>query len=348
MPNITDRVFVYGTLLRGEERSGFMEGCELTTTLSVPGRLYDTGRGYPAAVFDTDGKDMVHGELYKMEDAENKIAELDSIEGTESGLFHRVELNYGGVRFYCYEPGSLLEGCVREENHIRSGSWRNSSSLAVTDPVAFAVNFENGMEKVYKKLPEEDGEEAIYIKGSVPLLITAPHATAHVRMKKLKRQEFYTGALGVLLHSLTGCHVLYTNCQSGADPNYYDESPFKTRLAKVVCNQDIRLLIDIHGTGAEREHDIFPGVGECNEFLLGNEHYLELIERAAENCGIELGGLDVFPAARQMTVAKFAARSLGIPAIQLEINRALRRPSSDPVAFGRLLNFLRNFLECAT
>jgi len=345
---MTDRVFVYGTLQRGEERSRFMEGCVLTTTFSVLGRLYHTGRGYPAAVFDSDSKGMVHGELYKMQDAENKIAELDKVEGTESGLFRRVELDYGGVSFYCYEPGTLLDGCVREENLIRSGSWRESSSLAVTDPVAFAVNFENGMEKVYKKLPAVHGEEAIYIKGCTPLLITAPHATAHVRMNKLKRQEFYTGALGVLLHSLTGCHVLYTNCQSGCDPNYYDESPFKKRLAEVVRGRNIRLLIDIHGTGAEKERDIFPGVGESNEFLLGNEHYLELIERSADSCGVSLGGLDVFPAARQMTVTKFAARSLGIPAIQLEINRALRRPSSDPVAFGRLLDFLRIFIESVT
>jgi gamma-glutamylcyclotransferase (GGCT)/AIG2-like uncharacterized protein YtfP len=348
MSHIEDRVFVYGTLQRGEERSGFMEGCGLTTTFAVPGRLYDTGRGYPAAVFDMHSRDMVHGELYRMDNPAQKISELDHVEGTESGLFRRVGLNYGGVRFHCYEPGTLLEGCVREENRIRSGNWRGSSSLAITDPVAFAVNFENGMEKIYKKLPSEEGEEAIYVKGSVPLLITAPHATAHVRMNKLKRHEFYTGALGVLLHSLTGCHVFYTNCQSEPDPNYYDESPFKTRLAEVVCNQDIRFLIDLHGTGAERTHDIFPGVGEQFEFLLGNEHYLEQLERAADNCGIALGGLDVFPAARQMTVTKFAAMRLGIPAVQLEINRALRRPASDPDRFERLVEFLRRFIDSVT
>jgi len=348
MPDVTDSVFVYGTLQRGEERSRFMEGCGLTNTFAVPGRLYDTGRGYPAAVFDIHSKDMVHGELYRMNNPAKKISELDQVEGGESGLFRRVELDYEGVRFYCYEPGSLLGECVNDGNRIRRGSWRESSSLAITDPVAFAINFESGMEKVYKKLPAEDGEEAIYIKGSVPLLITAPHATAHVRMNKLKRQEFYTGTLGVLLHSLTGCHVLYANCQSVSDPNYYDESPFKTRLAEAVREQDIRLLIDIHGTGAERKRDIFPGVGESNEFLLGNERYLEQFENAADACGIKIGGLDVFPAARQMTVTKFAARSLGIPAVQLEINRSLRRPESDPARFERLVEFLRNFIESVT
>ena len=56
MSGIIDKIFVYGTLLRGEERSCYMLGCRLSEILEVPGRLYDTGRGYPAALFD-DGSD---------------------------------------------------------------------------------------------------------------------------------------------------------------------------------------------------------------------------------------------------------------------------------------------------
>ncbi len=344
MSQKTDRIFVYGTLLRGEERSLFMQDCALIGSFEIPGRLYDTGRDYPAAVVNSHHTETIHGELYHMEDPGRKISELDAVEDTESGLFRRIELSYEGFRFFCYEPGPLLADCVQEENRIRNGSWRKSSSLALKDPVGFARNFESSIEKVYKEPPGNNGDGIIYIKGGIPVLVSAPHATAHVRMNKLKRQEFYTGALSVMLHSITGCHVVYTNCQSVLDPNYYDESPFKRKLADVAHSLKLKLLIDIHGTGTEREPDIFPGVGEDKEFLLGNDCYLGQLEETANLCGIKLGGLDVFPAARQMTVTKFAARTLGVPAIQLEINRALRRPADDPTRFIKLVDFFKGFL----
>ncbi len=347
MTQRTDKIFVYGTLLRGEPRSAYMQDCELMGAFGVPGKLYDTGRGYPAALFDHDTDDTVYGELYLVEDAGRKISELDRVEGTESGLFRRVGISYNGDKFFSYEAGSLLTESITEENRIRSGSWRKSSSLAFEDPVNFALNFETHLKKSYREPVDKVGNGTIFLRGKTPVLVTAPHATAHVRMNKLKRQEFYTGALSVMLHSVTGCHALYTNRQSGIDPNYYDDSPFKAVLADVACRHDIRLIIDVHGTGPERESDVYPGIGKSKEFLLGNDSYLSGLERAAESCGVSLGGLDVFPAARQMTVTKFSARNLGIPAFQLEINRRLRQPDTDPSGFTKLARFLREFIESA-
>lgn len=340
-----DKIFVYGTLLRGEPRSLYMQDYDLIGAFGVPGRLYDTGRGYPAALFDSGIEGMVYGELYLMGDAERKIAELDRIEGTESGLFRRVEIDHNGDKFFSYEPGPLLDGSLRDENRIMSGSWRKHSSLAFGDPVNFALNFEEHLKKSYREPADTDGDGAIFIRGRIPVLVTAPHATAHVRMNKLKRQEFYTGALSVMLHSLTGCHALYTNRQSDIDPNYYDNSPFKAILADIAGKYGVRLLIDLHGTGSERKSDIYPGIGKNKEFLLGDDHYLSGLDRAAGVSGISLGGLDVFPAAKQMTVTKFAARNLRIPAIQLEINRGLRRPGTDPLSFTKLVKFLGRFIE---
>ncbi|OGE21007.1 MAG: hypothetical protein A3J42_02255 [Candidatus Dadabacteria bacterium RIFCSPHIGHO2_12_FULL_53_21] len=344
MSGIIDKIFVYGTLLRGEERSCYMLGCRLSEILEVPGSLYDTGRGYPAALFDDGSDRAVSGELYTMEDPSSRIEGLDRVEGTLSGLFRRSTIKYPNSEFYCYEAGPLLNETATDENRIMSGSWRTHSSLAFTDPVDFALRFETHLKDSYKEHPGEDSDGIHYIRGHIPVLVTAPHATAHVRMGKLKRQEFYTGALAVLLHSLTGCHALYTGRLSSLDPNYTDESPFKAKLSEIAGRCGLEFQIDIHGTGSERPRDVFPGVGMNSEFLNGRSESLFELSQAAQSNGISLGSTDVFPAAKQMTVTRFSATRLGVPSMQLEINRDLRRPEIAPADFVKLVNFLKEFI----
>ncbi len=344
MSGIIDKIFVYGTLQRGEERSCYMRGCRLSEIFEVPGRLYDTGRGYPAALFDDGSDTTVSGELYTMEDPPSKLEELDRVEGTETGLFIRSRIIYPCTEFYCYEAGPLLKETAADRNRIISGSWRTHSSLAYTDPVDFALRFETHLKDSYKEHPGEDSDGIHYIKGHIPVLVTAPHATAHVRMGKLKRQEFYTGALAVLLHSVTGCHALYAGRLSSLDPNYTDESPFKAKLSELAGRCGLELLIDIHGTGSERPGDVFPGVGTNGEFLNGRPGSLNELGQAARSNGISLGSADVFPASKQRTVTRFSATTLGVPSMQLEINRNLRQPETAPADFVKLVNFLKDFI----
>jgi hypothetical protein len=130
-----------------------------------------------------------------------------------------------------------------------------------------------------------------------------------------------------------------------SDPNYYDDSPFKKRFSQIVRSNDIKSLIDIHGTGSEKRFDIYPGVGVKKEFLLGYENYLADFWKIANASKISIGELDVFPAAKQMTVTKYAARKLKIPSIQLEINRKLREPEKNPGNFIKLAKFLKGIID---
>lgn len=346
MSGIIDKIFVYGTLQRGEVRSGFMRGCRLSDIIEVPGSLYDIGRGYPAALFDDESDTTVSGELYTMEDPPSKIEELDSVEGTETGLFKRSRIKLSDMEFFSYEAGPLLKETATEENRIPNGNWRMHSSLAYTDPVDFALKFETHLKVGYREHPGEDSDGIHYIKGHIPVLVTAPHATAHVRMGKLKRQEFFTGALAVLLHSVTGCHALYAGRLSSLDPNYTDESPFKAKLSELAGRCGLEFLIDIHGTGSERPGDVFPGVGTNGEFLNGRPGSLDELGQAARSNGVSLGSTDVFPASKQRTVTRFSATRLGVPSMQLEINRNLRRPETAPADFIKLVNFLKDFIGC--
>jgi gamma-glutamylcyclotransferase (GGCT)/AIG2-like uncharacterized protein YtfP len=91
----TDRLFVYGTLMRGFALHRLLErGATYLGRGSVAARLWDLG-AYPAAISDPDG--AVSGELYRVTDAALWTV-LDSAEGPQ---YHRgevtVRLVAGGV-----------------------------------------------------------------------------------------------------------------------------------------------------------------------------------------------------------------------------------------------------------
>ncbi len=341
-----DKLFVYGTLLQGEPRNRYLEDCKLIRTLEVPGKLYDTLRGYPAAAFDPNTEETVAGELYWISrDVDKKLEYLDRVEGTRDRFYHRKKLGHGGYNFYLYEAGELLKEALKEENRIQTGNWRRYGSAAFVNPAQFARTFEEPQRKRYRKFPPDDSIGSIFLKGEAPILVTASHATAHLRMNVLKYEEHYTGAIAVILHILTGSHAIYTHLASKVDPNYYDEAPFKKKIEEVIKEYGIKFVIDLHGTRTKRNEDIYPGVGKNREFLLGNDTYLNRLEELVKSSGLILGGTEVFPASRQMTITKFISSRLRIPAMQVEISERLRQPDKNPSEFVGLIRILEDLIS---
>lgn len=151
MTAIRNRLFVYGTLRPGDVRWPILapyvddDGADD----SVAGRLFDTGRGYPAAVFadgmlagsdpDSHGTSApntvrqstglqskgpsatVYGRTYALrtERLADALAALDHEEGTVAGLYHRVVVTTeAGVDAWAYSYGDGLE-----LTPIESGDW---------------------------------------------------------------------------------------------------------------------------------------------------------------------------------------------------------------------------------
>ena len=119
--NVVDEVFCYGTLLPGEQRWPFLAPFVLEEEPDqVSGRLYDTGLGYPAALFDRVG--IIHGMRFRLESAclSEALALLDEIEGAVDGLYHRVFLVTAmGFGVHAYQYGGDLQGLI----DLPDGDW---------------------------------------------------------------------------------------------------------------------------------------------------------------------------------------------------------------------------------
>ena len=109
-----EHVFVYGTLAPDDVRWTFAAPfVAQRRRATAPGRVFDTGHGYPAARFDLEG--TIEGWLYEL--AAGREAEalevLDDVEGVAAGTFRRVRVVAAdAVEAWAYELGVDAVGLV--------------------------------------------------------------------------------------------------------------------------------------------------------------------------------------------------------------------------------------------
>ena len=106
-----EALFVYGTLRRGDVRWSFLEPFVVDEGVddTAGGALFDTGLGYPAAVFDGSG--TIVGTTYRLiaDRVDEALRVLDEEEDTVLGLYRRLEIITGnGTRAWAYAYGDGL------------------------------------------------------------------------------------------------------------------------------------------------------------------------------------------------------------------------------------------------
>ena len=118
---MTTNVFVYGTLAPGGEAwpvlARWVAGDGVADT--VAGTLFDTGRGYPAATFDPNAPDLVHGVVVPLDEGRvgAALAAVDDYEGPE---YERITVaTASGVAAFAY----AWIGPVPAGRPVPGGRW---------------------------------------------------------------------------------------------------------------------------------------------------------------------------------------------------------------------------------
>ncbi len=110
-------LFVYGTLRPGDVRWPFLAPYAADTGVDdgVAGQVYDTGCGYPAAIFaeaPEAGLASIVGRTYSLvvDRLDEALALLDEVEAAVAGSYRRVEVTTdAGVAAWAYAYGSGLD-----------------------------------------------------------------------------------------------------------------------------------------------------------------------------------------------------------------------------------------------
>ena len=122
---MTSRVFVYGTLQPGQPRWPLLApfGIQIGSLACARGELFDTGYGWPAAVFDAGAATEVPGVVVaiRAELLEEALVALDEVEGVDGGLFQRVVIDVDGRSCWAYHWPESTEAFRRIERWPRGG-----------------------------------------------------------------------------------------------------------------------------------------------------------------------------------------------------------------------------------
>jgi len=191
-----------------------------------------------------------------------------------------------------------------------------------------------------------------YIKGSVPVLISAPHGAKHYRAAegRWKSQDAYTSSLAIVLGRLTGVHVLYVKNKTHEDPNNDAGTQYKEALKEIVKENRIRFVLDLHGSAADRPK-VDIGIMDDSPSMCSCPTFRGALEKAFAGFVPKVFN-QRFAARGGGTITCFARNDLGIEAAQVEINANYRIVESkatgfkaDPKKVLELVERLRDAVE---
>lgn len=156
--------------------------------------------------------------------------------------------------------------------------------------------------------------------GLLPVIITAPHG---VKQKKedgtIKLSEPFTKAIAMYVANNLNTSFLIKTKDTGIDANSDNKEVFKETLLQIIKTQNIKLLIDLHGSKKERDFDI--EFGTLNN-LSADYSTVKELEDAFKEHGIKnVLYNDPFKGGG---ITRYIYGNTDIDVIQIEINRKFR------------------------
>ena len=163
------------------------------------------------------------------------------------------------------------------------------------------------------------------IKGKIPILISAPHSVRQIRNGKIKGKDIYTGPIVIILQKEADCYSIYKTKNNNDDANYdIENNTYKEEILKIIEENQIKLLLDIHGASNDYGFGVDIATGE-KENLNKKEEALNLLEQILKKHKIENVEIEkIFKAKSKHTICKTIAEKTSIPCIEIEIAKKYR------------------------
>ena len=193
---------------------------------------------------------------------------------------------------------------------------------------------------VTHKQPPTNGQSPfVHEAGRLPILLSAPHGTAHWRNGRVKAEEGFTSALARLAAAETGAHVLYTQFMTHRDPNHDSDAPYKQFLSQIVRQHDIRFVLDLHGMSDRHRFGLALGTMNGRSCPRHESLIIQTLEAHGfrQAAKAKVGRFDRLRWDRFVvnhsrftggifnhTVTKFVVEELGVAAAQIELCSSLR------------------------
>jgi len=199
------------------------------------------------------------------------------------------------------------------------------------------VNFENIIKELDSLVLNDDFE---IFKGNVPILFSAAHTMNQEREDgTIKPKESFTKAIVLYLNKYFDVYSIVKSHDTGIDSNRDNYDKFNVELRRLVKDNNIKLVIDIHGAARERDFDV--EFGTLNNLSADFSTIKELEEAFTENGIKNITYNDPFKGGA-ITKGIYALDDVDV--IQLEINGKYRNYNNIEL-LEKIIISLSNFIK---
>lgn len=205
-------------------------------------------------------------------------------------------------------------------------------------PINWALQYEGQLFQRYEQMPPAAESDYKFFGGSLPVLVMAPHATAHWRDGELHECDSFTGSMTAVLNRMSSCHSLLTNYCCAADPCWYLETPFRRTFGDIVKAGQIGLVVLLLGASWHEAHGLQISAAGPNE--QSSDDYLTRLKN-------KLSGIEpvIIQQEERLPLVTFAAETLGVPIVTLKMHKRYRIPRLQPESFMQVVGQLTDFIQ---
>ena len=183
-------------------------------------------------------------------------------------------------------------------------------------------------------------EDFVIYKGKIPILFSAPHTMEQVKEDGLiKPSESFTKAIALYLNKYFNVSAIVKIKDTGIDSNRDNRDEYKTELLRYIKENNIKLVIDLHGSKKEREFDV--EFGTLNNLSADYSTIKELEDSFIKNNITKISHNDPFKGG---AITQYIYGLNDVEVIQLEINSKLR-DDQNINELEKLCNSLKDFIQ---
>ena len=177
-------------------------------------------------------------------------------------------------------------------------------------------------------------------KGNIPILFTAPHTMKQIKEDgTVKLSEPYTKAIALYLNKHFNVNCMIKINDTGLDANRDNRDVFKIELLRFIKENNIKLVIDLHGSAKTREFDI--EFGTLNNLSADFSTIKELEEAFTENGISNIIHNDPFKGG---AITEYIYGLKDVDVIQIEINGKYR-DYNNLDELEKLIKSFENFIK---
>ncbi|MGN1268998.1 MAG: hypothetical protein ACI4U0_05860 [Candidatus Aphodocola sp.] len=181
------------------------------------------------------------------------------------------------------------------------------------------------------------------LSGSVPVLLSAPHAVNQIRGEDVRDAEKYTGAFVRYLCNATssfGIFQLFTH----ADPNNDEDHNYKNAVINLINAYNIKLLIDVHSSTFKDDTDI-DIVTNSRQTLRGMDSLFDKLKLLGVKYNVKVDENNVPNKEKSNEIITVASLICGIPTMRIVINNKKLDILNSEESFNKILLVLEEFIS---